>query len=191
MLGSLNFLKYLSFAIQQKPKTFMKTLGIILLGISLIILGIDISISIIGKYQYEKKYGSYWELSVKASSIEKKIEGVDKFVIALEHSNLQGKYDAIFMETPDNSFDENFAALKSLQIRLHEISKMDVKSFEYQTALQQITGQEQNEAGEMLRVFSSIWWKENHFLTWNWIAGVQVILFLIIGFIGFVILIED
>jgi len=162
----------------------MRTFGIILTIVSAIILIADIFTGVIGHYQYSKKYESYWELAVKASSIEKKIEGIDKFVAALESSNLSGQYNAIFLETPNNSFDENFAALKSLQSRLHEIQSMDIKSFEYQTALQQITQQEQNEAAGMLNVFSGIWWKDNHFLLWDWICITQVVLFVITMFAG-------
>lgn len=153
----------------------MRTLGIILTIASIILLIADGITGVLGHYQYSKKYESYWDLAVKASSIEKKIEGIDKFVAALEQSDLNGNYDAIFLETPNNSFDENFAALKSLQIRLHEIQSMDIKSFEYQTALQQITQQEQNESGAMLSIFSGIWWKQNHFMLWDWICIVQVV----------------
>lgn len=162
----------------------MRTLGIILTLGSILFLVIDIFTGVVGHYQYEKQYGSYWELAEKASSIEKKIEGIDKFVSALEKSNLNGKYDALFLETPNNSFDENFAALKSLQIRMHEIKEMDIKSFEYQTALQQITQQEQNEASEMLSVFSGIWWKDNHFFLWDWICITQICLFICLGLFG-------
>lgn len=150
---------------------------------SIACLLIDVGVTVSGNYQYSKNYGSYWSLAEKASSIEKKIEGIDKFVDALEHANMSGKHDALFMDTPDNGFDENFEALKSLQLRLHEIKEMDIKSFEYQTALQQITQQEQTEAGEMLSVFSGIWWKENHFMLWNWVGLVQVCALLAVIFV--------
>ncbi len=162
----------------------MRTLGVVLTIGSIVMLIISGIVGVIGHYQYSKQYDSYWELSVKASSIEKKIEGIDKFVQALEKSDLNGKYNALFLETPNNSFDENFAALKSLQIRLHDISKMDIKSFEYQTALQQITGQEQNEAAGMLSVFSGIWWKDNHFFLWDWICITQICVFIGLVLIG-------
>lgn len=159
----------------------MKTILII---ISIFSLTASIITEVIGHYQYEKDYSSHWELAQKASTIEKKIEGIDRFVLALEQSGLNGKYDAIFLETPNNSFNQNLFALRSLQKRLHEIKNMDVKSFEYQLAMQQITQQEQNEAYEMLEVFNGVWWKENHFLLWDWIAVVQIFASLTILFIG-------
>ena len=169
----------------------MKTTVIFLTIIFGIILILDIIFSVIGHYQYSKSYSSYWELSVKASSITKKIEGLDKFVAALESSPLKGKYDALFMETPNNSFDENFAALKSLQIRLHEISGMDITSFQYQTALAQITQQEQNEGDKMLEVFDGIWWKDNHFFLWDWIGVVNVLVCAILLATGITLWIND
>jgi uncharacterized membrane protein len=59
---------------------------------------------------------------------------------------------------------------------------MDVSSFEYQTAIQQITDQEQGGASPMLSVFEGIWWKTNYFLLWDWVGAVFVVI-LEIGFI--------
>jgi hypothetical protein len=101
---------------------------------------------------------------------------------------LHGRYNAIFLKTPDNSFDENLIAIKTLQSRLKEISLMDVKSFEYQTAIQQITAQEQGEAQPMLQTFKQTWYLVHYPYLWNWIAVVQII-FVVIGglFLGVII----
>lgn len=165
----------------------MKSLGIFLTFFATLLIIISISVGIIGSYQYENQIKSYWDLADKASTVEKKSVNIDKFVETLENSTLKGKYNAIFLTTPNNSFDQNLEALKTLQQRLHEIQKMEVTSFEYQTAMQQITGQEQGEANEMLSVFKGVWWKENHFLLWNWIAWVQILICLGIGITGIVI----
>jgi len=154
----------------------MKTTGIILVIVFTILSVIDIIGGISGTYQYEKTIQSYWSLADKASTIPQKEEYISKFVVALEESNLRGKYNEIFLKTPDNSFDLNLDALKTLQQRLKEIETMDVTSFEYQTAMQQITGQEQGEAENMLMVFSGVWWKENHILLWDWILAINIII---------------
>lgn len=154
----------------------MKKLGIILTVIGLVLIILNIIGGVVGSYQYENKVKSYWELADKSSTVIKKAENIDKFVQALENSNFNGKYNAIFLTTPNNSFDLNFEALKTLQQRLHEIKDMDVTSFEYQTAMQQITEQEQGEANGTLSVFKGIWWKEHHFLLWNWVGVVQIII---------------
>ena len=152
----------------------MKTVGILLTIVFSIILVADTINTVIGHFDYTRQYASHWELAVKASSIPKKLEGVDRFVNALENSNMQGQHDALFLKTPNNGFNENLEALKSLQIRLHEIHDMDVSSFQYQTALAQITQQEQNEASQMLNVFEGIWWKQNHLMLWDWVGFINV-----------------
>lgn len=157
------------------------------IGLAIIIA--NIIVFVIGSYQYDKEIGSYWKLADKSSTVLEKAKQIDKFVGALEKVNLRGGYDAIFLKTPNNSFDSNFEALKTLQQRLHEIKYMDVSSFEYQTAMQQITAQEQGGAFDMLRVFKGIWWKEYCILLWNWIAWIQILLacsITLIGFIGYV-----
>ncbi len=152
-----------------------KTIGILLTAVCVLILALDIYNGIQGNYQYDRDYGSYWNLAEKASTITKKTEGIDAFVKALDNSSFKGKYNAVNLTTPDNGFDQNFEALKSLQLRLHEIAGMDVTSFQYQTAIQQITQQEQGEAKAMLNVFEGIYWKEYHFMLWNWVGWVQVL----------------
>ena len=152
----------------------MKKLGLVLIAVSIVCLILIASFTIIGKYQYDKNFKSYWELADKSSTVEKKSENIDKFVDALENGGFEGMHNAVFLKTPNNSFDQNFLALKTLQQRLHEIKNMNISSFEYQTAMQQITAQEQGEANAMLSVFRGVWWKTHHLFLWNWICAVQV-----------------
>lgn len=128
----------------------------------------DVNVS----YKYERDVMAEWNLADKSSTINAKRQHMDKFVANLERQNLQGKYNALIYETPDNSFDANFVALKTLQQRLHEIEGMDVRSFEYQTAIQQITAQEQGEAANMLDVFRGTWYLKHHFLLWSYVGGI-------------------
>ena len=169
----------------------MKKTGIILTIVSSIVLIISITSSIIGSYKLERDYISHWNLSDKSSTIEAKSYHIDNFVNSLSNDNFEGKHNAIILKTLDNSFDENFKALKTLQQRLYEILEMDVKTFEYQTAIQQITSQEQGEAQHMMRVIKGIWWKENYWYLWNWIGGVQITLFSIMFVVGLFCWIED
>jgi len=161
-----------------------KKIGIILIIVSSLLITSDIISGIYLPYKYNNEIKSYWELADKSSTIDKKSEYVDKFVNALEESGLKGQYNAIIFKTPDNSFDYNFEALKSLQLRLHEIKTMDVTSFQYQTAIQQITAQEQGEASNMLREFKGTWFKTNHILFWDWIYMSQVALLITTFIIG-------
>jgi hypothetical protein len=168
----------------------MRKLGIILTLEAILCFILSITYGIIGSYRYEKEVSSYWDLADKASTITKKAEYLDKFVASLDNDDFKGKYNALVFTTPNNSFDDNFTALKTLQQRLHQIEGMDPTSFEYQTAIQQITGQEQGEAYEMLSVFKGVWWKSNYLLLWDWVLATQIVLSIIAFFVGLGLMIQ-
>ena len=130
--------------------------------------------AVFADYSYSNSIESYWELGVKASTLEKKADYLDKFVGALDSGGLADS-SALWLKTPDNSTEQNFVALRSLQKRMHEIQAMDVRSFEYQQAISQITAQEQGEATNMLGVFREAWYMSHHFFLWDWMALVSVI----------------
>lgn len=160
----------------------MKSLPYFLVGIGvlvyLVIGGINAS------YDYGKNYSVNWELSDKASTIAQKSEYIDKFVDSLDKSGLQGTNSAMFYQTENTSFDSNMVALKSLQARLNAIKTMDENSFAYQTAIQQITEQEQGQAQDMLDIFRGCYMKIHHYFFWNefLIIGTLLIGILSVGF---------
>lgn len=169
----------------------MKTTAIITIIISTLILIVYTFTDVKAIYEYERKYSSYWELADKSSTIQAKSEYIDKFTDAIKSAGLQGKYNAIIYKNFNNSFDANFTALKTLQTRLKEIKGMNVSSFEYQQAIQQITAQEQGEAHDMLATIHGAWLLDNYILLWNWIATIGICLFIIILAIGFAMLAES
>lgn len=162
----------------------MKKFGIFLTIIGIILLTGIISSSIIACYQYEKQFQSYWDLADKSATIEEKSHYIDIFVENYKKADLAGYHNAIIFKTPNNSFDKNFRALQSLQSRLQEIKIMDVKSFEYQTAIQQITQQEQGEAYQVLYQLSGAWYIKHYFFIWNWMGVVSVVITITILLIG-------
>lgn len=151
----------------------MKVICIIILTI---LFGVFIWRAILADYEYNNQYGSYWELADKASTLEQKSKMINEFVARLENSGESG-HNAIWLKTPDNSWDKNMEALKTLQLRLEEIKTMNPNSFEYQQAISQITSQEQGEADKMLHTIEGIWYKNNHFFLWSWI-GTLIFIFL-------------
>jgi hypothetical protein len=169
----------------------MKTFGITTLLVGVMFTFLNIGSSIMANYKYEKQILCYWKLADKASTIPQKTEYIDKFVSALESSGLSGGYNALVLDTPNNSFDKNVEAVRSLQTRLHEIQGMDVMSFQYQTAIQQITAQEQGEAKKMLDVFDGVWTKNNYFWIWDWVGVIQVIFFITLVFVSPFIILES
>lgn len=152
----------------------MRKLGTFLIFLGIGIIGLQIIAGIWANYEYKKKVESFWNLADKSSTISEKSLYIDEFVNALENENLQGTHDAIIFKNNDNSFDYNFKALKSLQSRLQEIETMDIKSFEYQTAIQQITQQEQGEAYKMLCDISGAWHLKNFPIIWDWLCLVGI-----------------
>lgn len=160
--------------------------GIIMIIISLTVFVLYIIFGVVATYQFRRDIGSYWALSVKASTIDQKEQYINKFVYILKNQGFEGKYDAIFLTTADNSFDYNMIALESLQQRLSDIKGMDVKLFEYQTAIQQITEQKQDGAGRMLSVFAGVWMKTHYFMLWDWICVVNVIIFFAVFILGII-----
>lgn len=74
-------------------------------------------------------------------------------------------------------------ALKSLQGRMHQIQGMDEQSFAYQTAMQQITAQEQGEATHLTDTFKGIWFRQKHLFLYDWVdilMWVAMIVFVIV-----------
>lgn len=151
----------------------MKTIFAILFIITTAIFGGTLAVKEIANYSFENKYGQYWSLADKSSTIQAKQKHIQEFVEALEkgfESRDFATHNAIFLKTPNNEFKANLAALQTLSARLSEIQNMDSSSFQYNTALQQITGQEQGEAAEMIGVFKGCYMLENYPIVWGWIG---------------------
>ncbi len=131
--------------------------------------------NISGNYRFEKTYLSEWELADKSSTIQAKREHIGLFLAALKDGRDSGQFashNAIWMKTDNNGFSKNLAALESLSGRLDEIQAMDPKSFEYNTAIQQITAQEQGEAHRMIGVFDGCFKLSQYPMAWDWICVV-------------------
>ena len=159
-----------------------KALGWFLLITAIVLFGIGLIMSVVAEYNYDRYYASYWSLADKSSTLEAKSVYIGQFVDKLNNSR-QGfsDYNAVFLPTPDNSFDKNFQALVSLRDRLHTISQMNESDFAYQTAIQQITAQEQGQATEMLAVFHGCYFLRSYPMLWDWC---MIIAIGIIGSIG-------
>jgi hypothetical protein len=164
----------------------MKIASVILGLLLAVFIFIQIRGTIINNYEMEIGYSNYWSLADKSSTLEAKKEYISKFEEALDHGYRMGKfaeYDAINLKTPDNSFSKNLSALRTLTNRLNEISKMDITSFQYNTAIEQITRQEQGEASAMLKVFSGCYTLENRPYLWGWIGALIIIFEIIMAFV--------
>jgi hypothetical protein len=79
-----------------------------------------------------------------------------------------------WLTTPNNELARNVDALRTLMQRLEQIQKMDPASFQYNTAIQQITEQEQGQAGAMLGVIRGCYDLQNYTMVWGWIFAVAI-----------------
>lgn len=122
-----------------------------------------------GSYEYSRTIGSYWDLSVKVSTLEAKGAYLDSFLVAVDNAKLSGN-NAIIFPTPDNDVARNINALRTLQVRIHEARTMDPNGFAYQTAIQQITKQEQDDATGTIGEIEGRWWLDHHSFNWGWIG---------------------
>ena len=143
-------------------------------------MGIRIYAVVSANWEWENNVLSSWNLSDKASTIAAKSQYIDKFIASLQSASL-GDNDALIWKTADNNCANNVAAVTTLRDRLDQIKGMDESSFQYQQAIQQITAQEQGEAGGMLHTLKGCWMKANHYVLWNPFYVLGYILALIVG----------
>jgi hypothetical protein len=154
-------------------------------SIAILSLLVQLIIGIKASYSWNNEYLSYWELADRSSSLPAKTEHISTFITKLENSN-SASHNAIFLTTPANSFQGNLDALKTLLVRLKEIQGMDPTSFQYNTAIQQITAQEQGEAQEIIKTLRGCYMKGNYFIVWNWVGGLLCAIgFIVLSITGF------
>ena len=169
-------------------------IGFCLLVFMALIFGTMTRIEIVADYEYEKNFQYAWNLADKSSTIDAKSKYISEFVEKIEAKKDDfAKNSAVWLKTSDNSFDKNLDALKSLRDRLLQIKTMDPQSFQYNTAIQQITAQEQGEAGPMLDVLKSCWVLENHSMICGWHGCLMIVLagLLLLIAVGFFVAARD
>lgn len=146
---------------------------LLLIAIGILLLIIQDITQIKASFTLEKNYTQLWELADKSSTIPAKRKLIGDFVAALEAGRREfSSHDAVWLQTPNNSFESNLAALRSLSGRLAQIEDMAPDSFQYNTAIQQITAQEQGEAHRLLSVIRGCYELKSYPVVWGWIGGI-------------------
>jgi len=135
--------------------------GIVPFVIVSIFCAISINQCVSAKLEWDNDIGYTWSLADKSSTLAEKSRYIDEFIAKLKDIP-HAKNGALVWKTRENNYDLNLKALESLGERLREVQKLDVNSFAYQTAIQQITAQEQGEAQTMLAVLHDSWVIENY-----------------------------
>ena len=171
---------------------WMTVVGVVSLVFAAMVLVAVISQNIAESKAYNARFGNYWELADRSSTIAAKSQYIGQFVDALNSSRFEfAEYAAIYYQTPENRFDTNLQAVSTLRDRLNDISKMNDSSFEYQMAIQQITGQEQGEAANLLHVFDQSFAKQSYPLAFNAYAIIALLCVGILALLGFAFIAAD
>jgi hypothetical protein len=154
---------------------------------TIVIWGIMSASYVLTNYVWERDYGSKWELADRASTIKAKADLVTDFLSAIEQSPQRfSDHNAIFLQTDQNSLKNNLSALRTLSLRLEEISTMDPRSPEYQWAIQQITGQEQGEAEGLIGTIKGCYFLRTCAIVWGWIAVIFGVIPVVLWIVVFV-----
>ena len=160
-------------------------IGIVLLSLALLMSVIVIVILIQAEYSFNTNFKSYWELSDRSSTLSAKEQYINQFVDALQKNRDKFEdYDAVFLKTPQNSFDNNLKAVITLRDRLKDIQQMNETSFEYQTAIQQITAQEQGEADAMMSDIQGCYFLKSYPFIWDWFMIIELLIVVIMTILG-------
>ena len=117
-------------------------LGIIFVVILLFPITLGIPFGIYNNYQWNKNIYNEWELSDRASTIDKKLEHLHAFKDNLEEYNLTEGQARYIFKTKSTDLAENTIILDTLIERLENTNKLSKSSLEYQQALKQITTDE-------------------------------------------------
>ena len=166
--------------------------GIVLIMLAIVWIAALVITAVRANYTFEKHYLYAWNLADKSSSIPAKSELITQFVNTLISNRTDfADNNAVFLRTPDNSFDNNLKALTTLRDRMEDIKRMDPTSFQYNTAIEQITKQEQGEAHNLIGVIQGCYDLEKYPIVWGWIGALSVICLIIMLVIGIGIIIND
>jgi len=128
------------------------------------------AINIANNNQWKNDIYSYWELSDRASTIDKKLEYLYRFRDALKESGLDSGYAGYVIKNKSNDLSLAMETLDTLVTRLEQAKTMNPSSLEYQQAIKQITTDEYQGfntcvfAGGWVRI--SLWrWMNTPFIT--------------------------
>lgn len=161
----------------------MKSIGILLMLISVLLLvGGWIYGWLYLDYYYEVGIGQYIRLADDASTAEKKLEYLKRYEGAIRLKIVRNDARFIFKQERLTR-DTQLVILGTLQTRLQDSTEMNPLSFEYQTAMQQITGQEfEHELTEINDIIWGCWYRQSGLVIFClWFAWLPWVILFFIG----------
>lgn len=121
------------------------------------------AINIANNNQWKNDIYSNWELSDRASTLDKKYDYLIKFKESLVANGLDSGYAGYVIKNPSNDLSLAMESLDSLITRVEEAKSLSATSLEYQQAIKQITTDEYQ--GFNTCVFAGGWTRKN---LWRW-----------------------
>lgn len=92
---------------------------------------------------YKENIGGYFTFADQASDAKTKAGYFNQYVEAIEKAGLtKGCNSVYFCEQPNSKMEDKYKVLKSLQIRLNELSKLQETETAYQLGMTQMTENE-------------------------------------------------
>ena len=122
-------------------------------------------------YTYDREAGGYLGLADDASTAPLKLQYLEQYREAV-HRLVTGKDARLVFGTPQTKVAHQFVVLDSLLERVGEVAALDVSSFEYQVAMDQITGQEFTGAIEVTNgLLKGAYLRQGGLLGYLWAIG--------------------
>lgn len=142
-------------------KGILLTIGVILWLIPYCLFGWIVNINL--NNEWKQKVYSNWELSDRASTLDKKYDYLIKFKDSLVREGLDHGNSHFVFQNPSTDLGLAMETLDTLISRLDNAKKLSPDSLEYQQAIKQITIDEYQ--GFNTCVFAGGWKKDN---LWRW-----------------------
>lgn len=121
----------------------LKALGIIIIVVFFIFWFFFGFISgIIVGYHWNRDVESYFQLSDKASTLDKKYDYILKYAETIKDKGLNEGQARWIFKTPETDLANNYEVLQTLIQRVKEAKKLNPTSLEYQQAIRQLTDNE-------------------------------------------------
>jgi hypothetical protein len=142
----------------------MKALIAIIVLCSIILLG-GIATCVSAHYSYSLNVGQYLNLADDASVAAVKLDHLREYRVAIQKT-VQRNDARLWFTQRQYTRDAQLEILDTLITRLEQMSQMDPKGFEYQTAMQQVSGQEfDHTLNRIDGIFWDCWRRES---AWRW-----------------------
>ena len=117
----------------------MKKIAIIWLIVLIILIATSVLGTVIANYRYETDLGGYYVRACTAANAKLMNSHLGEVEQAFRDKGWTTGYTVYVFKTPENDLSLIFEQLLDFRARLTSISEMDVQSFEYQKALEEVT----------------------------------------------------